>query len=54
MGDTNENSVKKMEIGFDSNVQNLRLKIPRAEIAAFMLKQLDSRDFMRKKVSLSE
>ncbi|WP_114751623.1 NAD(P)-dependent oxidoreductase [Pleomorphovibrio marinus] len=51
---TNENSVKKMKIGFDSNVKNLRLKIPRAEIAVFMLKQLDSKDFIRKTVSISE
>ncbi|MBL7834243.1 MAG: SDR family oxidoreductase [Cyclobacteriaceae bacterium] len=40
-------------INFDSTEQNLKLKISRADVAAFMLKQLESDAYHRQAVSIS-
>lgn len=41
------------QIGFDSKTRGLSLKISRADVASFMLKQVMSNEYLRKTVSIS-
>lgn len=44
---------RQFRVNFSPSEKNLKLKIPRADVAEFMLKQLHSREFIRKAVSIS-
>lgn len=50
---TDEQSTKKFRVGFDANAKKLRLKIPKAVVAYFMVEQLNSEKFIKKTVSIS-
>ncbi len=50
---TNEPSTQNFKVGFGASTNNLRLKIPRADVAYFMLEQLGSDKFMKQTVSIS-
>ena len=50
---TNGASTRDFKVGFDANTRNLSLKIPRADIAYFMVGQLSSDKFIKKIVSIS-
>ena len=44
---------RNYRVGFDGNYKSLNLKIARADVADFMLKQLESSEYLRKAVSIS-
>ncbi|UIR57417.1 SDR family oxidoreductase [Sphingobacterium sp. SRCM116780] len=44
---------KGYQVGFDGKYKKLSLKITRADVADFMLRQLESRDYSKKAVSIS-
>lgn len=44
---------RQYKVNFNSSEKNLKLKIPRTDVAEFMLKQLQSREYIRKAVSIS-
>jgi putative NADH-flavin reductase len=50
---TDEPPTKKFMVGFDSQTRKLSLKIPRADIAYFMVEQLNAGNFIKKTVSIS-
>ncbi len=50
---TNGPVTRNFQIGFHGDVKNLSLKIPRADVAWFMLEQLGSQKFVRNTVSIS-
>ena len=43
----------KYNVAFNGNTKGLKLKISRADVADFMLRQLQSREFIKKAVSIS-
>jgi putative NADH-flavin reductase len=47
------NITRNYSVGFDGNYKSLNLKIARADVADFMLKQLESSEYLRKAVSIS-
>jgi putative NADH-flavin reductase len=50
---TDGNITRSYHVGFDGDFKPLMLKIARADVADFMLRQLDSNEYMRKTVSIS-
>lgn len=50
---TNEPPTRKYMVGFDAQTRKLSLKIPRADVAYFMVEQLNSEKFIKKTVSIS-
>lgn len=50
---TVEPSTKKFKVGFDAQTKKLSLKISRADVAYFMVEQLNSKKFIRKTVNIS-
>ena len=50
---TNEPPSPNFKIGFDAYEKKLSLKIPKADVAGFMIEQLDSATFLRKTVCIS-
>lgn len=50
---TDEPATANFHIGFNTKIKNLRLKIPRADVANFMLEQLDTDKFIGKIVNIS-
>ncbi len=50
---TNDEATRTYKIGFDGKYKKLNLKISRADIADFMLRQLTTNEFIRKPVSIS-
>lgn len=50
---TNGPSTRDFKIGFDHNSRKLSLKIPRSDVAYFMVEQLRSQKFLKKTISIS-
>lgn len=50
---TNEPPTGTFRVGFDAQARKLSLKIPRADVARFMVEQLNSDKFIRKTISIS-
>lgn len=50
---TDEQPTNKFKVGFDANEKKLSLKIPRADVAYFLVQQLNSEKFIHKTVSIS-
>jgi putative NADH-flavin reductase len=50
---TDGNITRNYSVGFDGNNKSLNLKIARADVADFMLRQLESSEYLRKAVSIS-
>ncbi|MFZ6010025.1 MAG: NAD(P)-dependent oxidoreductase [Bacteroidota bacterium] len=50
---TNEPAAKTFKVGFNAQARNLRLSIPRADVAYFMVDQLNSRKHIRDTVGIS-
>lgn len=50
---TKEPSTQNFQVGFDAKIRNLKLKISRADVAYFMVGQLNSAKFIRKTISIS-
>lgn len=50
---TDKQPTKKFKVGFDAHEKKLSLKISRADVAYFMVEQLNSEKFIRKTVSIS-
>jgi len=50
---TDGNVTRNYNIGFDGNYKSLNLKIARADVADFMLQQMESNEYLRKAVSIS-
>jgi len=50
---TNGPPTRDLKVGFNADIRNLSLKIPRADIAYFMVAQLSSDKFIKKNVSIS-
>lgn len=50
---TNELSTHTFQVGFDAQIRNLRLKISRADVAYFMVEQLNNDKSIRKTITIS-
>lgn len=50
---TNEPATHDFKVGFDHTSRKLSLKIPRADVAYFMVEQLRSQQFIKKTISIS-
>lgn len=50
---TDEQPTKKFKVGFDAYAKKLSLKIPKTDVAYFMVEQLNSEKFIKKTVSIS-
>jgi putative NADH-flavin reductase len=50
---TDGNITRNYNIGFDGNYKSLNLKISRADVADFMLQQMESNEYVRRAVSIS-